>query len=350
MPQEVILRVSQIGRAQGMPSHITYANRWGDEISDRLEDFFDDDDNDGSSSESDHDPYTENGSDQDSEDDRTTVSNNETTSSDDDDDDDSQGNPHPAAYDERTGSNDETTSSDVDDDDNPQGNPHPPANETHDPAVPDPAGSLNPVGPDDDGDEGHGDANGAVNLDIPVVDGIEGSIGEGEEWEGECGNDASSNVMSTGKTDGSRTKTNARVTLPPAPRPPRSRPPRPLKQSVGLQQAPRSRPPKASYSRLLKQPVRLRQAPTTTHDGNQSMVNNICPQGRESLQATQHYNIWSQRSHGIPPIDVIWSKICGAHLTTIDRIPSTTPGAEPPRDAKDSGSARSHSTHLETSS
>ena len=33
-----------------------------------------------------------------------------------------------------------------------------------------------------------------------------------------------------------------------------------------------------------------------------------------------------------------------------DRIPSTTPGAEPPRDAKDSGSARSHSPHLETSS
>ena len=34
----------------------------------------------------------------------------------------------------------------------------------------------------------------------------------------------------------------------------------------------------------------------------------------------------------------------------IDRIPSTTPGAEPPRDARDSGSARSQSTHLETSS
>ena len=33
-----------------------------------------------------------------------------------------------------------------------------------------------------------------------------------------------------------------------------------------------------------------------------------------------------------------------------DRIPSTTPGAEPPRDAQDSGSARSHPTHLETSS
>ena len=33
-----------------------------------------------------------------------------------------------------------------------------------------------------------------------------------------------------------------------------------------------------------------------------------------------------------------------------DRIPSTNPGAEPPRDARDSGSARLHSTHLETSS
>ena len=37
-------------------------------------------------------------------------------------------------------------------------------------------------------------------------------------------------------------------------------------------------------------------------------------------------------------------------LSTFERIPSTTPGAEPPRDARDSGSARSHSTHLETSS
>ena len=39
-----------------------------------------------------------------------------------------------------------------------------------------------------------------------------------------------------------------------------------------------------------------------------------------------------------------------AALGLCDRIPSTTPGAEPPRDAKDPGSARSHSTHLETSS
>ena len=41
---------------------------------------------------------------------------------------------------------------------------------------------------------------------------------------------------------------------------------------------------------------------------------------------------------------------CNAGSVVIDRIPSTTPGAEPPRDARDSGSARSHSTHLETSS
>ena len=33
-----------------------------------------------------------------------------------------------------------------------------------------------------------------------------------------------------------------------------------------------------------------------------------------------------------------------------DRVPSNTPGEEPPRDARDSGSARSHSMHLETSS
>ena len=39
-----------------------------------------------------------------------------------------------------------------------------------------------------------------------------------------------------------------------------------------------------------------------------------------------------------------------ASTTHGDRIPSTTPGAEPPRDAKDSGSARSHPTHVETSS
>ena len=50
MSQEVILRVSQIGHTQGKPSRITYANRWGNEISNRLKDCFDGDDDDGSSS------------------------------------------------------------------------------------------------------------------------------------------------------------------------------------------------------------------------------------------------------------------------------------------------------------
>ena len=132
----------------------------------------------------------ESSSDQDSEDDGTIVSNDKTASSEDDDDDDSQGNPNAAM------------SSDVDDDENPQDNPDPPSHETGDPMVPDPAGSLNPSDPDDNGDEEHGDANGAVNSDIQVIDVIRGSTGEAKEWEGECGNDGSSNAMSTGKTDG----------------------------------------------------------------------------------------------------------------------------------------------------
>ena len=47
---------------------------------------------------------------------------------------------------------------------------------------------------------------------------------------------------------------------------------------------------------------------------------------------------------------LFWRGETATQLRGSDRIPSTTPGAEPPRDAKDSGSARSHSTHLETSS
>ena len=92
MPQEVILCVSQIRHAQGMPSHITYANRQGNEISNRLEGVFDD--NNAGSSESNDDTYMENASHQYPEDDETSVSNDETTSSDDDDDDDPHGNPH----------------------------------------------------------------------------------------------------------------------------------------------------------------------------------------------------------------------------------------------------------------
>ena len=47
---------------------------------------------------------------------------------------------------------------------------------------------------------------------------------------------------------------------------------------------------------------------------------------------------------------LFWRGETATQLKGSDRIPSTTPGAEPPRDAKDSGSARSHPTHLETSS
>ena len=47
---------------------------------------------------------------------------------------------------------------------------------------------------------------------------------------------------------------------------------------------------------------------------------------------------------------LFWRGKTATQLKGSDRIPSTTPGAEPPRDTKDSGSARSHSTHLETSS
>ena len=47
---------------------------------------------------------------------------------------------------------------------------------------------------------------------------------------------------------------------------------------------------------------------------------------------------------------LFWRGETATQLKGSDRIPSNTPGADPPRDAKDSGSARSHSTHLETSS
>ena len=46
---------------------------------------------------------------------------------------------------------------------------------------------------------------------------------------------------------------------------------------------------------------------------------------------------------------LFWRGETATQLKGSDRIPSTTPGAEPPRYARDSGSARSHSTHLETS-
>ena len=41
---------------------------------------------------------------------------------------------------------------------------------------------------------------------------------------------------------------------------------------------------------------------------------------------------------------LFWRGETATHLKGSDRIPSTTPGAEPPRDVRDSGSATSHST------
>ena len=55
--------------------------------------------------------------------------------------------------------------------------------------------------------------------------------------------------------------------------------------------------------------------------------------------------VWPMLKHIL-----FWRGETATQLKGSDRIPSTTPGAEPPRDARDSGSARSHSTHLETSS
>ena len=47
---------------------------------------------------------------------------------------------------------------------------------------------------------------------------------------------------------------------------------------------------------------------------------------------------------------LFWRGETATQLKGSDRIPSNTPGAEPSRDARDSGSARSHSMHLESSS
>ena len=71
-------------------------------------------------------------------------------------------------------------------------------------------------------------------------------------------------------------------------------------------------------------------------------------------QLLDEENTWGKPTEEQEEIMAMTAKINSlkkAHSdTSTDRIPSTTPGAEPPRDARDSGSARSHSTHLETSS
>ena len=186
MPQKVILCVSQTRHAQGMPSRITYVNRWGDEISDCFEEFFDD--IDARSSESDYDTYMENASHQYPEDDETSISNDETTSS---DDNDLHDNLHLLPNDVQDPELPEGDDGDL------HGVPHLPPNETYNPAAPDPVSSLTPANPDDEEDEGNDDRNGPDDTDIPVIDGVKGSLAEIDECEGECESDVSSNTMSS---------------------------------------------------------------------------------------------------------------------------------------------------------
>ena len=101
---------------------------------------------------------------------------------DDDDDNDLHGNPHlpPEG-----------------DDGDSHGAPHLPPNEMYNPTAPDPASSLTPVDPDDEEDEGNNDANGPDDTNIPIIDGIEGSLTGIDECEGECESDVSSNATSS---------------------------------------------------------------------------------------------------------------------------------------------------------
>ena len=136
MPQEVVHHITQIGRAQGMPSRIMYTNQRGDEISDRLEDFFDDSDTD--STESEDETYVT-GADSDD----LSVSDDETTSTSNDDDDD----PH-------------------DDHDMP------------DPEAPDHAALLSPGDGEDDLEDNDGEPPAADTNEehIPVPDTTEGAV------------------------------------------------------------------------------------------------------------------------------------------------------------------------------
>ena len=72
---------------------------------------------------------------------------------------------------------------------------------------------------------------------------------------------------------------------------------------------------------------------------------------RLTSEQVQDFNDWMEHL-GIPNVHELIAqsyRMPHAYMNN-DKIPSTTPGAEPPRDARDSGSARSRSMHLETSS
>ena len=70
-------------------------------------------------------------------------------------------------------------------------------------------------------------------------------------------------------------------------------------------------------------------------------------------QSKPHYQHQNPIEHHIQDLKQMMHGIMdcvGFPPSFCDIIPSNTPGAEPARDARDSGSSRSHSTHLETSS
>ena len=74
----------------------------------------------------------------------------------------------------------------------------------------------------------------------------------------------------------------------------------------------------------------------------------MCERSRKfsSLTITHNNQTIYQTIHFKHNNNITWTRTVLGN----DRIPSTTPGAEPPRDVRDSGSARSHSTYLETTS
>jgi len=101
MPRDAITRVSQIGRQQRMPSTLTFSNRHGQEIADRLADYIDDGHPDASDDDSTyHDDHYSSGDDMDSDgydssddpEESVTSSSNDDDPLDDDDDDMPDGN------------------------------------------------------------------------------------------------------------------------------------------------------------------------------------------------------------------------------------------------------------------
>ena len=74
------------------------------------------------------------------------------------------------------------------------------------------------------------------------------------------------------------------------------------------------------------------------------------PRSMATSEASESYITLTNFKKGIKRDASAYPIFKNERYYNTDRIPSTTPGAEPPRDARDSGSARSHSMHLETSS